>query len=278
MINEFDAIVACGCSYTQGERRKLNIGLNETWPGILAQELGVPFENLAISGADNYNIALQPYLHQKNTYSKPLYIFNFTVDYRLPVFSYRYFTMESLHSILPEHLADTVYPQHYENVINNLLERKVPNTTFKIRSHEIHSRSALYEEEINLFENEMIFLENEAIRNNDYVDGFQQLTKESIKQANRITSVIPNSQVIWGFIHADHSNRGDFRTRDIVEHTQFPFLDNCYNTYFDNKSLQEFIDEKKLWISQEDIHPNQEGIDLIALLMKQHILANLNKY
>jgi len=277
MINEFDAIVACGCSYTQGERQKLNITLNETWPGILANELDVPFENLAVSGADNYNISLQPYLHQQRTYEKPLYIFNFTVDYRLPFFSHDYFSMDSLSSVLPEHTDGLENQDYYNNVTDRLLTKKYPNIDFNRAEHSMHDRSELYDH-LRIYENEKIFLQREAIRNNDFVDGFQQLTKESIIQANRISSIIPNAQIIWGFIHCDHYYLGDFRNRDNVPNTKFPFLNNCYNTFFDNRSLQEFIDENGFWISKEDCHPNQEGIDLIALLMKQYILANLNKY
>ena len=83
---EFDFILACGDSFTEGCQDQIGKGVQGTWPGMLAERFGVPCANIARGGSSNTTIALQPVNtphdeHWKGLGSatKPLIIFGFTV-------------------------------------------------------------------------------------------------------------------------------------------------------------------------------------------------------
>ena len=282
-ITPFDAIIACGDSFTHGERDQLNIELAQTWPAILAKKLNVPFENLGILGADNYNISLQPYLHQRETYNAPLYVFNFTVDYRLPYFCPNVLTMGSLNSILPEDITKFKWGKAQWGQIKTLLSMRIPNIDLDIPTHQLVNHTGLHPYSV-ARENTHLAKCRIAQEENNFIDGFAQMTKESILQAHRITRLVPNAQVIWGFIHGDYPNgtgsnfmhRMTIHGDEILPHPiKYPHLENCYNTFFENKLLQEYVDGENLWISEDDSHPNIEGITLIAELMYTYICQNV---
>ena len=85
---EFDYILACGDSFTEGCQDIIGKGPEGTWPGILANHYGVPFDNIARGGSSNTTISMQPILEWNNIKNlsnakKPLLIFGFTMHSRL---------------------------------------------------------------------------------------------------------------------------------------------------------------------------------------------------
>ena len=48
---EFDFILACGDSFTEGCQDQIGKGVEGTWPGMLAERFGVPFANIASGGS-----------------------------------------------------------------------------------------------------------------------------------------------------------------------------------------------------------------------------------
>jgi hypothetical protein len=234
-MNAFDSIIACGDSYTEGHRKALGIDISETWPAKIAKHFNVPYENLATGGASNLEIALQPLVSQKTQYEKPLYIFNFTIDERLLILSNEASApFDSLFSLLEEDTQHISFSKEYRNIINYLLVKYKPNSE---------------------------------------IDGFQTHTARAIELAHNVRKINPNASVLWGFIHSDkHEGKHQIFDRGGIDFDNnvkmaFPCMETCYNSSVDFRPLQYFINEPELMISQQDTHPNRDGIKILADLM-----------
>ena len=57
---EFDYILACGDSFTEGCQNIIKKGPEGTWPGMVAKYFDVPFDNIALGGSSNTIISYQP--------------------------------------------------------------------------------------------------------------------------------------------------------------------------------------------------------------------------
>lgn len=242
-VQTFDSIIACGDSYTEGHRMKLGIDISETWPAKVAEHFGVRYENLATGGASNLEIALQPMLSQQSQYKKPLYIFNFTIDERLFILSNQaQAPFESMFSLLEEDTQNIPFSKEYRNIINYFLVKYKSSNKY-----------------------------------NALADGFQTHTSTAIRLAHNIKNINPNASVLWGFIHSDQHgeehqifDRGgaDFDNNIKI---QFPNMETCYNSHIDFRPLQYFINSPDQMISQEDTHPNTDGIQTLT----KHIIRFL---
>ena len=116
---DFDFILACGDSFTEGCQNIIGLGPEGTWPGLLAKKYNVPFANLASGGASNTLIALQPVNTPHGQLSlghstewkglenakKPLIIFAFTVLDRWTYFDGDMGRVTSHFSIDPEFMT-----------------------------------------------------------------------------------------------------------------------------------------------------------------------------
>ena len=89
-------------------------------------------------------------------------------------------------------------------------------------------------------------------------------THNAINVANNYANLYKDATVVWGFIHS-YSPSDDVRTRiDSDKNTysvNFPYWQNCFNTYNDNKPLQNITTSTDLWISKNDCHPNKKGLE-----------------
>lgn len=269
---EFDLIIACGDSFTEGCKNVLNIPPEKTWPGLVAEKLNIPFMNLAVGGSCNLDISMQPF---KNTTpdqldmiansTAPLILFNFTVMERFSYPSLRTGYTESCWSVLPEHLemqniswAEPVIDQMFgENFLNHGLSNS-------------HLESARTHQSIN----------NPKLQN---VDWFIFSTMQAIRMCISWERLIKNSTVRWGFIHI---NTGNF-SKDLTDYNStsggktklnYPYLDKCYNTHNDMKELQsllyyngEHLLDDYVISPDTDLHPNQKGLELISEWFKKYV-------
>lgn len=248
----FDYIIASGDSFTEGCKDRLDIGFPDTWPGLLGSKLNIPWANLAFGGVCNYDIALQPVqkIHEwctQNPGEKPLLIFNFTIDHRLPYYNWDLGQTESWYSILPEEIQ-TINDESTRKKI--MLEAHIGN------------------------KNNFAWLTKMGIKkinpehDDPIIDGYVNQTYEAIKIANNYKNMFKGATVIWGFIHSVEAD-GDIRERVCpVTGTrysiQWPHMDNCYNQFLNYQPLQAKTYDTKWWIDNTDCHPNPEGIKLYA--------------
>jgi hypothetical protein len=235
----FDSIIACGDSYTEGCKDILSIGQEQTWPGQVAGYFSVPFVNLARGGSSNYEIALQPVQAlEQNTWDfepqRPLMIFTFTIDYRMPYYD---FDLGRIHSVF------TIDPK----VLDRVGSTRIRN----LRSI-------------------MPYLRTGTELCDGTYDGYQLQTQSAIRVANRYKTLIPHAQIIWGFGHCNCSDI-PYDQRFIDDQLQqqwYPHLDSCYNEDLPlRRPLQWFSNRDQFWISSKDIHPDRRGIDAYAQAM-----------
>lgn len=231
---KFDSIISCGDSFTEGHRNVLGIDISQTWTAQVASNWGVPYENLGDAGASNLDIALQPVRHQTLKTKNPLYLFNFTIDERMPIISHHLGSdFTSLFSILPEDIAHIPFSSNYRDLINHFL----------------------------------ITLDKNG------VDGFQSMTSRAIDIVHNITNINPNAHVLWGFMHADNKgeehtifDRGGNDTDNSIN-IQFTHTETCYNRHVDYKPIEYFINDDQYKIGPHDGHPNKLGIKVFADIM-----------
>lgn len=271
---KYDLIVACGDSFTEGCRSNLNITINETWPGLLAKSLGIPFINLAVGGTCNLEIASQPLtnatteqLEMINKAEKPLIFFGFTVMERFPYPSLRSGTVESCFSILPEH-TEMLKQSHMDSVIPHMLKCDNVNTDI-----ECHIHASLHNQNSSSFKE---------------IDWFIFSTMQAIRMCMNWEKLIPNSTVSWGFIHINTGFFGagltEYYNMDSdsgYTRLHYPYIDRCYNTYANMKEIQSVMYDENLEImphlmlNENDCHPNKQGIQLIANWFEEYINACL---
>ena len=261
----FDAIIACGCDYTEGWREVSNFSIEETWPALLAKHFDVPYENLGHSYASNYQIAMQPFYHQQKYYKNPLYIFNFTVDHRYPMFDPEQLTIDSISSILPEWAHMHEWGTANQVSMKYMLDKTVanyPGETEWHKYHDLHSSKSNVEEKF-----KMKKLETHAVEQKNMIDGYQHLTKEAILLAHRVKILNPNAKVLWGFIFGEYEvgTGSNIHIRNGKK-VLFPKMENCYNTVFNDKYLHEFVASNGFILNTEDIHPDKQGHNLLKNL------------
>lgn len=254
----FDCIIACGDSFTEGTRSVLNISVGETWPGLLARKFNIPFINLAHGGASNYDIALQPMTSDYESlvgarYKKPLFIFGFTIHHRLTYFNYFTGQLESFFTVLPEYISDSdnLHVRSIEPVaISGLRERR----------HQLNE-SRFYSK-----------MEGQKL------DSFLYATHAAIEIAHNVKIINPEAEILWGFIHSNTPfNEYDFYAED-QKHLWYKHKDTNFNEYLPGrKSLQYLSDEKELWVSPTDCHPNQRGMQLYADALESIIIQKYDK-
>jgi hypothetical protein len=262
---EFDAIIACGCDYTEGWREVSGFSLDDTWPALLAKHFNVPYENLGHSFASNYQIAMQPFYHQQKHYNNPLYIFNFTMDYRYPIFDPEQLTIDSISSIHPEWAHMHEWGPANTISMKYLLDKQVanyPGETAWHKYHCLHASHATPEEKFTMKK-----LEVDAVSKENHIDGYQHLTKEAILLAHRVTVMNPHAKIMWGFIFGEYEigQRSNVHIRNNKK-VLFPKIENCYNNLFEDKYLHEYIASNGHVLNTEDLHPNKEGINMLKNL------------
>ena len=231
---EYDYLLACGDSFTEGCQDIIGKGPEGTWPGIVAEHFKIPFSNIARGGASNTEISLQPLQSNIPEFAKakhPLIIFGLTVPYRLPYLAKMEGIIQSHYSILPEHMNDNDV-KHLKNYALDLLNTSI-----------------------------------------DGMDGYVFATRQSIKIMMQYKIINPNAEVMWGWIHNTATNSR------IDEKILLPYRDNCFNKHLDWLPLQHFTDadSEKYWLSEDDCHPNEQGIQLYADLLIQ-LIENNNEF
>jgi len=225
---EFDYIIASGDSFTEGCKNVLDIGIQDTWPGQLGRELGVPWVNLAEGGSSNLDIALQPIQHFSETTppKKPLFIFAFTVDHRPTFYDHKTGGITSFYTTLPEEI------DQHDDLVH--MERVLLRNQTKLGMAPV----------------------------DQYVDTYQLQTIQAINIANNYKKLYADATVMWGFIHSylptENINVKDLHTTHPEE---YPYMDTCFNTHLDGcVPLQSITHDKKYWVSRSDCHPNLRGI------------------
>ena len=261
----FDAIIACGCDYTEGWREVSGLSIDQTWPAEVAKHFDVPFENLGHGYASNYQIAMQPFYHQQNYYQNPLYIFNFTDDHRYPIIDPEQLTIDSISSIHPEWAHAHEWGTANKISMKYMLDKTVanyPGATEWHKYHGLHASKPTIEEKFKMDQMQRV-----AVAQNNFIDGYQHLTKEAILLAHRVKIFNPGAEIMWGFIHGQYdigsSSNVHIRSGKKV---LFPKIENCYNTLFEDKYLHEFVASKGCVLNTHDVHPNKDGIDILKKL------------
>jgi len=256
---EFDFILACGDSFTEGCQERIGRGINGTWPGIVANHFGVPFANIATGGSSNTTIALQPVNTPHGNIQdgawidwsgigdskKPLIIFAFTIMDRWTYFHPEVGTIHSHYSI---------DPQYMEGINGNkwtAMQKHIPIDAFGGYSGK--------------------WLKTTTGKPYQ-VENFLWATIQAIMTAMQYQSLIPNATVLWGFIHEgsaypfgkDITQLTTFEDDIVVDGVVWPSMDSCFNKWFDYKPLQRVLNEEDDIIGQGDRHPNRKGIQSIA--------------
>jgi len=262
----FDYIIASGDSFTEGSKTTLGIHQSQTWPGLLGKELNIPWANLAKGGASNFDIAIQPVqkIHEwctQNPGEKPLLIFGFTIDDRIPYFDYEEGMVKSFYTILPELIEETVVsPTLKERLLIDMKSGSDTDECFnqKINIEKIDNKSK-----------------------DPDLDGFMMQTYNAIKIANNYANIFKGATVLWGFIHA-YNATGDVTLRHCVRTNtkykiKWPHWDTCFNRFIDNKPLQSLSFDSTHWVSSEDCHPNQKGIEVYKNFFKDIITQEYDK-
>ncbi len=225
---EFDYIIACGDSFTEGVKEELEIQDQDTWPGQLGTQLGIPWVNLALGGTSNLDIALQPIQHfsEETAPEKPLFIFGFTVDHRSTYYDYVDGGIRSFYSTLPEEIDQC-------------------NDLHDMERVQLHAQTKLG-----------------LLPVHHWTDTYQLQTLRAIEIANNYKKLYANATVLWGFIHS-HLPTENIHVKDL--HTTlnyvYPHMDTCFNTHLDGcVPLQSLTNDPKYWMGRFDCHPNLEGI------------------
>ena len=236
---EYDYLLACGDSFTEGCQDIIGNGPEGTWPGVVAEHFKIPFSNIARGGASNTEISLQPLQSIIPEFAKakrPLIIFGLTMPYRLPYLMPSRGVIQSHHSILPEHMDEDGYVRHLKTFALDMLNTYYPN----MDDTEIRGRST-------------------CDKPHEGIDGYLFATQQSIKIMMQYKIINPNAEVIWGWIHNTASNDR------IDENLLLPYRDNCFNKHLDWLPLQHLTDNSwRYWLTTDDHHPNERGIQLIA--------------
>jgi len=246
----FDYIIASGDSFTEGCKNILQITEPNTWPGLLGKQLGIPWANLAEGGSCNYTIALQPVLHindwcTKNPGQKPLLIFGFTIDDRIPYYDYRDGKLSSFYSPDPEYIKNS---EHW------ILQQKVLLTNSRAGLDSNHN----YISKCNI--------ERDGSGVAPVITGFHYQTIQAIQVAMNYKNLFKGAEVMWGFIHS-HASERDIDDKfcminEVPYKIKYPHMDHCFNRFLNNKPLQFLTRREETWISKRDCHPNLKGIEL----------------
>jgi hypothetical protein len=234
---EFDYIIACGDSFTEGCKNTLDICIQDTWPGQLGRALEVPWVNLAEGGASNLDIALQPIQHftTQTPPKKPLFIFGFTVDHRPTFYNYKTGKISSFYTTLPEQI------DQHEGLVH--MERVQLRTQIKLGMLPV----------------------------DEYVDTYQLQTIRAIEIANNYKKLYADATVMWGFIHS-YLPEENIKVKDLhtTRPTEYDHMDTCFNTHLEGcVPLQSITHDKKYWVSKYDCHPNRNGIRKYMKFFKQ---------
>lgn len=248
---EYDYLLACGDSFTEGCQDIIGNGPEGTWPGVVAEHFKIPFSNIAKGGASNTEISLQPLQSIIPEFAKakrPLIIFGLTVPYRLPYLMPSWGIIQSHYSILPEHM-DEGDVRYLKKFALDMLNTYYPN----MDDTEIRGRSSCDE-------------------SHDSIDGYLFATQQSIKIMMQYKIINPNAEVMWGWIHSS-------MTEDVVDtNLLLPYRDYCFNKHSGWLPLQHLTDEdEKYWLKANDHHPNEKGIQLYADFFIQ-LLENNNGF
>ena len=248
MTQPFDSIIACGDSFTEGCQSELKISVRQTWPGLVAEHFFVPVVNLGQGGASNYEIALQPLqaaasrLWPTNLH-RPLILFTFTHDYRMPYYDFDLGKINSLFTIDVERIKGI---SRFSDVLVPALNQGLDD---------VENRYAV------------------SSRIKEKIDGYQHQTHAAINLANSLAKLMPQAKVLWGFGHCLYSDleydvRRDLNDRKKLHRQHYRHLDTCYNEDLPlRRPLQWISDQHQLWISKTDIHPNRKGIEAYARAM-----------
>ena len=265
---EFDFILACGDSFTEGCRDQIGLGTKGTWPGMLGERFGVPFANIAQGGSSNTSIALQPVntphggpiedrggieWNGLGNAKKPLIIFAFTVMDRWTYFNPDQGRIDSHFSIDPQYMADTNnYGNYWTNQQQHLPIKAMGRS---MKTHDGHG-----------------------------IDCYTYSTIQAIKLAMQYESLIPGATVLWGFIHErvgpeaflnNIKNIGD-NTIDppILKYKDmnWPNEGSCFNQFTNWEPMQRlFHTKREYWLTDTDGHPNLDGISLMADIFEKGI-------
>ena len=255
---DFDFILACGDSFTEGCQDQLGQGVNRTWPGLVASHFGVPFANIAQGGSSNTAIALQPvntphgnskktsaiYWNGLGNAKKPLIIFAFTIMDR-----WTYYDPET--GLIQSHYS--IDPQYMEGINGNkwtAMQKHIPIEAFGGYSGK--------------------WLKTTTGKSYE-VENYLWATTQAIMTAMQYQSLIPNANVLWGFIHEgsaypfgkDITQLTTYEGDIVIDGVAWPDMDSCFNKWFDYKPLQRVLNEEDI-IGQGDRHPNSKGIKSIA--------------
>ncbi len=264
---EFDFILGCGDSFTEGCQDQIGLGPKGTWPGMLAKRFGVPFANLGTGGSSNTRIALQPVntphgriqdgspveWHGLENAKKPLLIFAFTVMDRWTYFNPDNGLIDSHFSIDPKFMSQT---DNHGNYWTHQQQQLPINAMGRhIKHHDGQS-----------------------------VDCYTFSTIQAVKLAMQYELLIPGATVLWGFIHERIGHvafldtiktLGDSTVHPpIVHHNNmtWPSEHRCFNRFTDWEPMQRlFHNKREYWLTETDGHPNLDGISLITDIFEKGI-------
>ncbi len=225
----------------------------DMWPNILSRHYDIPYANLARGGSSNYEIALQPLQYTPNNIK----------EFRKPLIIFGMTTPWRLPILYPMQgmigSIDSILPEHLRYRKDTGVDEQMLNKTIK-----------------------------KMIVN----DLFHTLDTQALEKMMNWKKLIPNSTVIWGTIHFQHSlpnggvnKMGVTTERDRILGLHHHLINSnyieesyCFNEIIDwfplghmlkgNPDLHINTDDHSKRI---DHHPNEKGIQVIADCLIKYI-------
>ena len=223
----------------------------DMWPKLLSRHYEVPHANLARGGSSNYEIALQPLQHTPDNMKQ----------FKKPLIIFGMTTPWRLPILYPMEgiigSIDSILPEHL---------RYNPHTGV---------------------DGEML---NKTIKKMIVKDLFDTLDRQSIQKMMNWKKLIPDSTVIWGTIHFQHSmpnggvNKDGVNTeKERIKRLHHYLINSdqpsyCFNEILDwfplshalqgDPALHINMDDK---VGELDHHPNDKGIQIFADYLIKYI-------
>jgi hypothetical protein len=281
---EHDYIVTCGDSFTEGHPQGTGIPLGDplaqTWPKQLAQKYNVDFDNLAFGGSSNTVIAMQPiqeHISDKIMSAKnPLLLFCFTVHGRWTYFHPFKGRLHSISHVNLDHYTKDhgVFVWHQKNLVANtlLLGNYYNEESWKNPWH-VGGGFDAKEGHTDYWRPHY---PGDKVPSKNWVGPWLYATHQAIRMVLNYKKLMPHATIMWGFLHEQKEeqcfgediftivDQDNWRWGEDGTKILYPGLEHCFNKYTKWLPMERCVINMDLRISEDDRHPNLEGIKNIG--------------